>query len=186
MTNGPKAPLQHTPSIAALSPVFSVDPNGTCFCVTNQGQRNLVELGQRLAGGCALVGLYVPESADADYNPDDKQYGRVVALVRMLTMSPGQTIYSYPSGCKEYRGGQLIDRWPVGWPSETVFYSPHGGPVLRDAVASALRVYNYGSWAGQFLQGPIDLRPMPALRQLLMAEIRHQIARDPRTQIRPF
>jgi len=186
MTNDPKAPLHLNPSIAALSPVFSVDPNGTCFCVTTQGQRNLVQLGQRLAGGRALVGLYVPESAEPDYNPDAAQYGRVVALVRMLSMLPGQTVHAYPSGCLDYRGGQLIDRWPVGWPSEMVFYSPHGGPVLRDAVASALQVYDYGGWAGQFLQGPIDLRPMPALRQRLMAEIRHQIACNPGTQIRPF
>ncbi len=58
--------------------------------------------------------------------------------------------------------------------------------MLRDAVAFALQVYEYGSWASQFLQGPIDLRPMPALRHRLLLEIQHQITRDPGTQIRPF
>lgn len=175
-----------TSSIAALSPVFGVDPNGTQFCVTQQAQRNLLQLGQRGADTPILVGLYVPEGAETAYNPDGAQYGRVVALVRVLPMPPGHTVHAYPSGCFEYRGGQLVDRWPIGLPSETVFYSPHGGPVLRDAVAFALQVYDYASWAGQFLQGPIDLRPMPALRQRLMAEIRHQVALNPRTQIRPF
>lgn len=176
----------HTPLIAALSPVFSADPNGTHFCVTLQGQQKLEQLGQRLAGSRTLVGLYVPESTESDYNSDDAQYGRVVALVRMLPMPPGQTVHAYKSGCLEYRRSQLVDRWPVGWPSEVVFHSPHGGPVLRHAVASALQVYDYGSWAGQFLQGPIDLGPIPALRRQLLAEIQHQIARNPRTQLRPF
>ena len=57
-------------SIEALSPVFGADP-GDRFCVTWQGQRNLVQLGARLAGNArALVGLYVTESAEPEYNAD--------------------------------------------------------------------------------------------------------------------
>lgn len=173
-------------SVEALSPVFSARPSDDQFCVTTQGQRNLEQLGQRLAGTHHLVGLYVPESAEPDYNPDEAQYGRVIALVRMIKMPAGLTVHSYQSGCLEFRGNQLVDRWPVGWPSETVFYSSHGGPVLRDAVASALHVYRYGTWASQFLQGPIDLRPMPHLRKRLLAEVMYQINLDPTTQLRPF
>ena len=58
--------------------------------------------------------------------------------------------------------------------------------MLRDAVAFALQVYDYRSWAGQFLQGPIDLRPMPALRHRLLAEVLHRFAHNSGTQIRPF
>jgi hypothetical protein len=32
------------------------------------------------------------------------------------------------------KGKTLVDRWPIGWPSEVVFFSNHGGPVLRDVV----------------------------------------------------
>jgi hypothetical protein len=173
-------------SIEALSPVFSADPQQNCFCVTVQGQRNLLALGARLAGSRDLVGLYVTESAEPDYQPDAAQYGRVVALVRMLPMPSNHTIHNYLSGCVELRGGQLVDRWPIGWPSETVFFSPHGGPVLRDAVSSALHIHDYAGFAGQFLQGPIDIRRMPALRNTLMTEVLHQIAHNPGTQLRPF
>jgi hypothetical protein len=85
-----------------------------------------------------------------------------------------------------YRRNRLVDRWPVGWPSETVFFSPHGGPVLRDAVALALQIYDFASFAGQFLQGPIDLRRTPQLRDRLMIEVRNEIARNPGAQIQPF
>ena len=174
-------------SIVALSPVFGADPQGDRFCVTLQAQHNLVQLGARLAGNSqALVGLYVTESAEPEYNADSAQYGRVVALVRMLLMPPGQTVQNYPSGCMEFRRGQLVDRWPVGWPSETMFFSSHGGPVLRDAVAVALHTYDFAGFAGQFLQGPIDLRRMPALRDQLMVQIRHEITRNPSAQTRPF
>jgi hypothetical protein len=86
----------------------------------------------------------------------------------------------------EFRSGKLQDRWPVGWPSETVFFSPHGGPRLHDAVAFALHDYDFAGFAGQFLQGPIDLRGKPALRDRLMIEIRHEVARNPVAQVRPF
>jgi hypothetical protein len=173
-------------SIEALSPVFGAHPQGQCFCTTVQGQRKLQQLGARLAGGRSLVGLYVVESAEVDYQPDPAQRGRIVALVRMLQMPYGRTVANFPSGCVEYRGGQIVDRWPVGWPSETIFFSPHGGPVLRDAVALALRTHDFASFAGQFLQGPIDLRRMPALRDRLMIEVRNVIAHDPNAQIQPF
>jgi len=173
-------------SIEALSPVFGVDSQGGRFCTTSQGRRNLVQLGARLAGSGSLVGLYVTESAEPDYQPDPAQHGRVVALVRMLPMPQGHTVQNYPSGCMELRGGQMVDRWPVGWPSETVFFSPHGGPVLRDAVALALHIYDFAGFAGQFLQGPIDLRGVPALRNRLMIEIRHELVRNPVAQVRPF
>ncbi|MCI4679088.1 hypothetical protein K9U39_20130 [Rhodoblastus acidophilus] len=173
-------------SIEALSPVFSVDSQGGHFCTTSQGQRNLVQLGGRLAGSQGLVGLYVTESAEPDYQPDPAQHGRVVALVRMLAMPQAHTVQNYPSGCMELRGSLMADRWPVGWPSETVFFSPHGGPVLRDAVAFALHIHDFAGFAGQFLQGPIDLRGVPALRDRLMIEIRHEVARNPAAQVRPF
>ena len=174
------------PAIEALSPVFSADAQGDRFCTTSQGQRNLVQLGSRLAGSDSLVGLYVTESAERDYQPDPAQHGRVVALVRMLAMPQAHTVQNYPSGCMELRGSLMADRWPVGWPSETVFFSPHGGPVLRDAVAFALHIYDFAGFTGQFLQGPIDLRRMPALRNELMNQIRHDIARNPVAQVRPF
>jgi hypothetical protein len=151
-----------------------------------QGQQKLTNVCNRLAGTRDLVGLYVTESAEPDYNPDAAQYGRVVALVRVLRMPSGHTIHNYQSGCMELKGHQLVDRWPVGWPSETVFFSPYGGPVLRDAVASALQIYDYINFAGEFLGGPIDLRRMPLLRNRLMAEVQNEIARDPGTQVRPF
>jgi hypothetical protein len=173
-------------SIEALSPVFSADPSDR-FCVTSQGQHNLVQLGARIAGNAqALVGLYVTESAEPEYNVDSAQYGRVVALVHMRLMPEGHTVQNYPSGCMEFRRNQLVDRWPVGWPSETMFFSPHGGPVLRDAVAFALQTSDFAGFAGQFLQGPIDLRRMPALRNQLIIEVRHEVSRNPSAQIQPF
>jgi hypothetical protein len=62
-------------SIEALSPVFSADANGDRFCTTKQGRHNLVHLGERLAGSDSLVGLYVTESAEPDYQPDPAQHG---------------------------------------------------------------------------------------------------------------
>jgi hypothetical protein len=174
-------------SIEALSPVFGTDCQGDRFCVTSQGQHKLLQLGARLAGDTqALVGLYVTESAEPEYNADSAQYGRVVALVRMLPMLQSRTVQDYPSECIEFRRGHLVDRWPIGWPSETMFFSLRGGPVLRDAVAVALHTYDFAGFAGQFLQGPIDLRRMPALRDQLMIEVRNEIARNPGAQIRPF
>ena len=174
-------------SIEALSPVFSHERNYFSFHTHDKGQRNLGLTGARLAGvRNALVGLYVTESTEHDYNPDPAQYGRVVALVRMLPMPLGNTMQLYPSRCMEFRHGKLVDRWPFGWPCEVVFLSQHGGPVLRDAVRFALGVHDYGGWAGQFLQGPINLRRLPALRKRLMLEVRNEIARDLSTQILPF
>jgi hypothetical protein len=175
-------------SILALSPVFSVDRNCTEFCVTAQAQRNLETVCHRLLTreGGALVGLYITENPEAAYNSNSPEFGRVAAVVRPLPMPAGQTVQGFPSGCLEYRGGTLVDRWPVGWPCEVVFYSPRGGPVLRDAVYAALGVSDYASFAMQFLQGPIYLGPMPALRDHLIAEVRHQVSRDPAAQVRPF
>jgi hypothetical protein len=173
-------------AIEALSPVFSADAQGDRFCTTQQGRHNLEQLGLRLAGSDTLVGLYVTESAEAEYQPDPAQHGRVVALVRMLPMPQQHTVQNYPSGCMELRSGRLGDRWPVGWPSETVFFSPHGGPVLRDAVALALHTHDFAGFAGQFLQGPIDLRRIPALGNRLMIEVRHELGRNPAAKARPF
>jgi len=171
-------------SIEALSPVFSVDPQQGHFCVTLQGQSKLLSVGNRLAGSRDLVGLYVTESAEPGYQPDSAQYGRVVALVRMLPMPPGHTVQNYVSGCLELRGNQMVDRWPIGWPSETVFFCPQGGPVLRDAVSSALQIHNYAGFAGQFLQGPIDIHLMHPLKKVLMKEVLYQISLNPATQLR--
>ena len=82
----------------------------------------------------------------------------------------------------------LLDRWPIGWPSEVVFFSNYGGPVLRDVVKTATGRSDYATFTHQLLQGPIDLMRTgyAPIRHQLMREIRHQIARDAKTQIRPF
>ena len=69
--------------------------------------------------------------------------------------------------------GQRVDRWPIGWPSDVIFYSKHGGPVLRDAVQNALHRSDYGAFTHQLLQGPIDLskHSMRPLANRLMKEI---------------
>jgi hypothetical protein len=129
-------------------------------------------------------------SPEPHYNDDPSTFGRIIALVRPRPMPPGRTIDNYPSGCLDVneRTGELFDRWPIGWPSEIVFYSEHGGPVLRDAVITALHRSDYGAFAHQLLQGPINLSKyaMRPLRHRLMLEIRYQIARDPQTQVHPF
>jgi hypothetical protein len=177
-------------SIAALSPIFSSDPHsprGQAFHVHANAQQNLQQICARLAGKQNyLVGLYVTESAEREYNPDPAQYGRVIALVRALPMPAQHTVHNYPSGRMEFKHGRLADRWPIGWPCIPIFYSPHGGPVLRDAVRIALGIHDYWSFASQFLQGPIDLHRMSALQARLMAEIRHEVARNPHTQLQSF
>jgi hypothetical protein len=143
-------------------------------------------------GHGGLVAIYVPESPEPDYNDDPSTFGRIVAVVRPLLMPPGKTIDDYPSGCLDVNKllgtGRRVDRWPIGWPSEVVFYSEHGGPVLRDAVKTALNRSDYGAFTHQLLQGPIDLSKyaMQPLQHRLTLEIRHQIARNPQAQIRPF
>ncbi len=118
--------------------------------------------------------------------------GRVVALVRPLVMPLDRRVEDYPSGCIDtnqlLRTGAQVDRWPVGWPSEVMFYSAHGGPRLRDAVYTALHRSDYGTFTHQFLQGPIDLSKSvySPLRHRLMQEVRSQIHRNPETLIRPF
>jgi hypothetical protein len=120
---GNEAPGQpSSPSIEALSPVFSHESNWAHFCTTLQGQQNLERIGNRLAGGRDLVGIYVTESAEPEYNLDAAQYGRVVALVRMLPIPRGQTMQNFKSGCMVIKGAKLVDRWPVGCPCETVFF----------------------------------------------------------------
>jgi hypothetical protein len=111
--------------------------------------------------------------------------------VRPLPMPSGRHVQDYPSGCidakKLLQTGARVDRWPVGWPCEVVFYSAHGGPALRDAVYTALH-RDYGTFTHQFLQGPIDLskyayRP---LRHRLLQEVHRQIELNPQTRIRSF
>ena len=191
---GPQQPA----SIEALSAVFSADPGanplGDRFCTHLNGATNLLQVGHRLAGTGKLVGLYVTENPEWDYNPDPQQFGRVVALVRMLPMAPSKTIYDYESGCKEFKRDQFVDRWPVGWPCQFVFFSPHGGPYLRDivlhnkVVRSALGIKEYHDFAAQFLHGPIALWQfsMGPLRQKLMEAVRHEMAQNPQTQLLPF
>ena len=171
--------------IVGLAPIFGCskrdDPH---FGTTPEGPRKLERICQRYAGTPHLIGLYVTESAEWEYAPDPSTHGRVVYLVRVLPMPKGKTSADYDSGVLHLRGMQLVDRWPFGWPCQVVYYSPEGGPVLRDAVSFALGQTNYGHWAGQFLQGPIDC--VPALANRLLAEIRNNIAQDPSHQVRPF
>jgi hypothetical protein len=180
--------------IAAISPAFGYDVNADRFCLTSQCQHSLQALGARLTltgdgPATELVAIYVTESPEPDYDAfGPSAHGRIVALVRPLPMPAGLTIWAFPSGCLELKGGQLVDRWPVGWPCEVVFYSPCGGPVLRHVFAAALGRYDYFGLTHGLLQGPIELS-VPWRRPLepwLMREIRYQVARDPGTQIRPF
>jgi hypothetical protein len=176
-------------TIEALSAVFGVfSPQQDRFCVPLRARNSLIQLGARIAGKQEkLVGLYVPESAEPEYNSDSAQYGRVVALVRMKGLAQGlPNLTNYPSGCMELRGPRLVDRWPIGWPSDIVFLSPHGGPVLRDAVLVALHRSDFAGFTVQFQHGPIDLRLLPTLRSQLMAQVRHDIARNPNSQIQQF
>jgi hypothetical protein len=170
--------------------VFSAGPNPNIghFSVTSSGENNLLQLGADFAGDPnALVGLYVPESCEPEYSDDADQYGRVVALVRMLPMPPGQTINNYPSGCIEYHdNGQRYDRWPIGWPHEMVFYSEHGGPVLRDAALVLSHIHQYADLVYPMQQGPMRLRKLPQLSIKLMQESRNEITRNPSSQVVSF
>jgi hypothetical protein len=151
-------------SIEALTPVFghssssgyTPESGPDYFCSQPGGRSRLLQAGATLAGRPEkLVGLYVVESCEARYNDDEAQYGRVIALVRMLPMPQGRTIDDYQSGCFEYdRNGQKFDRWPIGWPCEQVFFSMHGGPMLRDVVTAALpHIHAYGDFAYEFQFG---------------------------------
>jgi hypothetical protein len=179
--------------IAIISPVFGYELQADRFCVTSQCQQSLQTLGTRLTSASDatndLVAIYVTESPEPDYETfAPTARGRIVALVRPIPMPTGLTIWDYPSGCVELKGGQLVDRWPIGWPCVVVFYSPNGGPVLRDSYRTALGRHDYHALTHGMLQGPIDLS-VPWLRPLeqrLMREVRHQVARDPKTQILPF
>ena len=126
--------------------------------------------GDDIASG--LVAIYVVEGPESEYNDDPSTFGRVVALVRPLPMPPGKTIKDYPSGCQHLKGNFLVDRWPIGWPSEVVFFSNHGGPVLRDVVKTATGRSDYATFTHQLLQGPIDLM------RTGHAPIRHQLMRE--------
>lgn len=174
-----------TPSIEAISPIFSADPKGprgVTFHTHAQGRANLERVGTRIAGDRdKLVGLYVVENPEPDHNNDAPQFGRVIALVRVLKMPKGRTTADYPSGVQHFWRGNIVDRWPFGWPCECVFFSAHGGPKLRDLVGG-----NYGDFAHQFLYGPIDLRRMPMLRKQLLTEVRHEVARNPASQLKVF
>jgi hypothetical protein len=177
--------------IEAISPVFGYAPTEDRFCLTEQCQARLLEIGRRLTVddiASGLVAIYVVERPESEYNDDPSTFGRVVALVRPLPMPPGKTIKDYPSGCQHLKGNSLVDRWPIGWPSAVEFFSNHGGPVLRHVVQTATGRSDYGTFVYPLLQGPIDLMRTgyAPIRHQLMREIRHQIARDPKTQIRPF
>jgi hypothetical protein len=178
--------------IAALAAVFSHDPvpgSVSGFSVSPEFKQALERLAKRLAGTNGLVGLYAPESTEPDYGPDRLTYGRVISLVRMLPMPAGHTVANYASGCIEFRRGQVQDRWPYGWPAETFFHSPHGGPILRDAWAFALKRHDFHTLTAQFHNaGPIDLTcgRLPLLSRQLMAMTRRRVAVEPKTQLRAF
>ena len=173
------------PTIEAVSPIFSADPSGprgVTFHTHAQGRANLERICPRLAGDPdKLVGLYVVEHPEPDFNTDQHQFGRVIALVRILPMPEGRTTAHYPSGVQHFWRDQIVDRWPFGWPCSCVFFSAHGGPVLRDIVGG-----NYGDFAHQFLYGPIDLRRAPMIRKQLMKEVRHEVRRNQSSQLNPF
>jgi hypothetical protein len=174
------------PSIEALTPVLGLNPRGDRLCTHTRGLRNLSLLGERLAGTADLVGLYASETAEPGYTPDPVQAGRIVALARLLPMPTGHSPADYPSGFIDDGDGQDLDRWPFGWPSETVFCSLDGGPVLRQAVELVLGLFNFADFVTGFQHGPVDLRLMPALRQRLMDEIEREIAQRPFTRIQNF
>jgi hypothetical protein len=110
----------------------------THFSTSESAAQTLMALGARIAGKPeSLVGLYIPESTEPEYNSDKGKYSRVAALVRMLPMPANKRINDYPSKCLIFKNGSIVDRWPIGWPAEVVFYSQYGGPVLRDAVYKA-------------------------------------------------
>lgn len=172
------------PSIEALSPIFGPDAYRDRVCTHAGGERNLAQLGARLAGTPDLVGLYATEDAEPGYQPDPARAGRVVALARLLPMPPGRAMRDYPSG---RMGDAGHDHWPFGWPAETVFAArPGSGPVLRDAVELVLGLFDFADFTASLRQGPVDLRLMPALRNRLMREIEQEIARDPASRLLPF
>lgn len=180
--------------IAALQCIFEHDPtHNPHFCSTREGGNELQRICRDVAGNHdALVGLYVVKSVDpADQAQglryDPAMHGRVVALVRVLPMPAGRSIHDYPSGVPKYdRHFNKVDRWPVGWPSETVFFSGYGGPFLD--VACYRTGFDFVGLTHQFLQGPIDLRrrAFQPLRQQLLLEARHQAMRQPATVVSPF
>jgi hypothetical protein len=186
--------------IAAISPVFGYDANTDRFCLTIQCTQRLQALGARLTNvgklpgsdvfqpAQDLVAIYVTQDPEPDYdNLGPSAHGRIVALVRPLLMPVGSTISSFPSGCVQLKGEQLVDRWPIGWPSEVVFYSAYGGPVLRDVYRLALSRSDLFALTHGMLQGPVELSGwLRPLEPVLMREIRHQVSLDPSTQIRPF
>jgi hypothetical protein len=129
-----------TAEIVALSCIFEGDQtNSNAFCVIEEGHARLQELGDSIAGKPEkLVGLYVPLIVQPEDEPirdyDPTMRGRVIALVRALPMPRNKTIRDYysddPRTLRLFRG-QLVHRWPVGWPSETVFYSANGPALNR-------------------------------------------------------
>jgi hypothetical protein len=183
-----------TAEIVALSCIFEGDQtNSNAFCVIEEGHARLQELGDSIAGKPEkLVGLYVPLIVQPEDEPirdyDPTMRGRVIALVRALPMPRNKTIRDYysddPRTLRLFRG-QLVHRWPVGWPSETVFYSANG-PALKDACDMTGHVY--ADLTHRFLKGPIDLQSIrfKTLRNRLMAEIEHRVAHQPETIIREF
>ena len=175
--------------IVAIAPVFSAERDGDRFCTNEQGKRHLEILYDRFAGKKdELVGLYVPENPESDYNDDEKQFGRVIAAVRILPLKPNETASSFPSGCVEFIRNELRDRWPYGLPSETVFYSSDGGPILRDIVMRVMPDLPFGDYTRKLHdQGPmLDLgqRGKMTVAECLTAEIIHTMARNSLTRIR--
>ncbi len=179
--------------ICAISPVFSYDDVADRFCLTSQCRPKLEDIGRRETAAnegynAGLVAIYVTEDPERNYSGPPATFGRVVALVRPSPMPHGKQVTDYNSGCRELIRNQLVDRWPIGWPCKVVFFSPYGGPVLRDAVKVAFGRSDYHAFAHQMLQGPIDLMcfAMAPLRHRLMLEVRNQIALNPQTQLLPF
>ena len=176
-----------TSEIRAISPVFSFEPEYESFCVIKKAKAKLEEIGNRLTeDDRSLVAIYVTESPEKEFNPNGEGAGRIVALARPLPMPAGALVEDYPSGCMRLSGGELIDRWPIGWPCEVVFFSKHGGPVLRDAILATGDSAPFADFVLAFMQGPIDLATRPHLRRQLMVQVRHEIDRNPSALMWPF
>jgi hypothetical protein len=178
-----------TAEIGAISAVFSsYSPDSDRFCATELCQKRFLETDQRLVNTGSLVALYV--TLEREHGNDDPcAFGRIIALARPQPMLPGRTIDYYR--LEQYqilKRSKLEYRWPIGWPSEVVFYSPYGGPDLKIAYYKALGRSDYADFTSQLQWGPISLSTMAMrpLRDGLMEEIRHQIERDHRTQLRTF
>lgn len=187
--------------IVALAPIFDPDPNPAnqfyldrfCSIDTGLAPMNMQSLCLSIAGKPdKLVGLYVPKSVD----PEDfaqglrglpQTHGRVTTLVRVLPMPSGHNMTHYPANVMKFTmQSGLIQRWPIGWPCEAVFFSAYGGPVLEYMCLNAK--LKFTDLTHQFFQGTIDLRRWlyATLRWHLWNEVDTIRRIYPTTQLRPF